>query len=211
MRRRVLLVAGAAVCSLAALVLLLLAADVVRWERGLPADDVRYRAAADTSDLWDPTALVPLGTARTLLGVEDDIAFRRAVRALRLVAFDNPSGSDPKEVLQRADAERRLEAVARTDGDAVRRSRAMTLLAVLRLSIPSASQEERAAVLRSAIASLQEAIALDPGNDDAKYNLEGAYRTSRGVQTAQGGPAPDPSSGPGGSRGAATGPPGSGY
>ena len=211
MSRRALLVAGAAACGVAAVLTLLLAVDVLRWERALPADDVRYRAAAGASGLWDPTAFVPLGAARTLLGVDDDVAFRRAVRALRLATLEDASNSDPKQILQRAEAETRLEAIAQGDGSAARRSRAMTLLAVLRLSTPAASQEERAAVLRSAVAGLQEAIALDPGNDDAKYNLEGAFRTSRGVQTAQGGPAPNPTSGPGGSRGAATGPPGSGY
>jgi hypothetical protein len=204
-------IAGAAACLLAALVLLVLASDVLRWENALAGDDVRYRSAAGTGDLWDPTAVVPLAVARTLLGVDDDVAFRRAVRALRLSILENPSGSDPKQVLQRAEAETRLEAIANGDGDAVRRSKALTLLAVLRLSTPAANQEERAAVLRSAVTSLQEAVALDPGNDDAKYNLEGAFRTSRGVQTATGGPSPDPTSGPGGSRGAATGPPGSGY
>lgn len=211
MRRRALLTAGAAACFVVALALLLLATDVLRWRNALSADDVRYRSAAGASDLWDPTAVVPLGAARTLLGLGDDVAFRRAVRSLRLATLDNPSNSDTKQVLQRADAETRLEAIANGKGDAARRSKAMTLLAVLRLSTPSASQEERAAVLRSAVVGLQEAIALDPANDDAKYNLEGAFRTSRGVQTAQGGPSPNPTSGPGGSRGAATGPPGSGY
>lgn len=211
MRGRALRVAGAAACLVAALLLLLLAVDVLRWENAMGSDDVRYRSAAGTSDLWDPTAVVPLNMARTLLRIGDDVAFRRAVRALRLATLDNPSSSDPKQVLQRAEAENRLEAIAEGDGDAAQRSKAMTLLAVLRLSTPAASQEERASVLRSAIAGLQEAIALDPGNDDAKYNLEGAFRTSRGVQTATGGPSPDPTSGPGGSRGAATGPPGSGY
>jgi hypothetical protein len=210
-RRRSLLVAGAVACSLAAVFALLLAGDVLRWDRAIRADDVRYRASAGATDLWDPTAIVPLGVAEDLLRVDDDVAFRRAVRALRLANVENPSSSDPQQVLQRAEAENRLEAIANGDGDAGRRSRALTLLAALRLSTPSANREERAAALRSAVAGLQEAIALDPGNDDAKYNLEGAFRTSRGVQTAQGGPAPNPNSGPGGSRGAATGPPGSGY
>ena len=211
MKRQRLLVLGAAACGVAAVLLLMLALDVLRWEDAMAADDVRYRSEASAGTLWQPTAVVPLGVARRLLRIEDDVALRRAVRALRLATLDNPSSSDPKQVLQRAEAESRLEAIAESDGDPVRRSKAMTLLAVLRLSTPAATREERASVLRAAVAGLQEAIALDPGNDDAKYNLEGAFRTSRGVQTQTGGPSPDPTSGPGGSRGAATGPPGSGY
>lgn len=209
--RRSALIAGAAACSVVAVFLALLAADVVRWHDALPAGDVRYRAAAGASDLWVPGTILPLGTARTVLGIEDDLAFRRAVRALRLANLDDPTNSDPKQVLQRSEAETRLEAIADGSGDRLRRSRAMTLLAVLRLSTPSANQEERAAVLRSAVAGLQEAIALDPGNADAKFNLEAVLRTSRGAQTVVGGPAPNPTGAPGGARGAATGPPGSGY
>jgi hypothetical protein len=70
--------------------------------------------------------------------------------------------------------------------------------------------QERRVALRSAVSNLQKAIALDPTNDEAKYNLEVVLRRSRGVQTVQGGPAPNPTSGPG-SKGAATGPPGTGY
>lgn len=208
--RRIGLVAGAVACLALAVLLTLLAADVSRWRDALRADDVRYRAAPGVSDLWNPAALVPLGVARNLIGGDDDLAFRRAVRALRLARLEEGSVSDPKLVLQRAEAEARLEAIVVGGGDPARRSRAMSLLGTLRLATPAANPQERAAVLRIAVANLQEAIALDPDNDDAKYNLEVALRRSRGVQTVQGGPTPNTSSGPGG-KGAATGPPGSGY
>jgi hypothetical protein len=205
------LVAGAAGCFLVAALLLLVAVDVSRWHDALRADDVRYRAAAGVSGLWDPEGLVPLDATRHLLGVGDDVAFRQAVRAMRLAELEEATNSDPKQVLQRAEAQERLEAIVEGGGDAVRRSRAMALLGVLRLSTPSADPEEREAVLRAATADLQEAITLDPGNDEAKYNLETVLRTSQGVQTVRGGPTPNPTAGPGSSRGAATGPPGSGY
>jgi hypothetical protein len=101
--------------------------------------------------------------------------------------------------------------VAENDSDAARRSRAMSLLSVLLLSTPAADQDERASIQRAALANLQKAIKLDPANDEAKYNLEVVLRRRAGVQTVQGGPTPNPSSGQGDSRGAATGPPGKGY
>lgn len=208
--KRAALVAGAAACLAVAALLALLAADVSRWGDALRADDVRYRAAPGVTDLWNPAALLPLGAARNLLGVDDDLAFRRALRALRLSRLEDGAVSDPTVVLQRAEAEARLEAIVAGGGDPARRSTAMGLLGMLRLATPAANPQERATVLRIAVANLQEAIALDPHNDDAKYNLEVALRRSRGVQTVQGGPTPNASSGPG-SKGAATGPPGSGY
>jgi hypothetical protein len=209
--KRAAIVTGAVSCLVLAALLVLFAADVSRWRDALQRDDVRYRAAPSDDDLWNPAAFVPLGATQKMLGVDDDVAFRRAVRALRLSKLDQARTSDPRLVLQRADAQARLEAIVSAGGDPKRRSKAMTLLGVLQLAMPSATAEERAAVLKAGIANLQEAITLDPDNDDAKYNLEVAIRRSRGVQTVQGGPAPNPATGPGSSKGAATGPPGRGY
>jgi hypothetical protein len=208
MSRRVPAVAAGA-CLVAAVLLALVAADVWRWSDAMGADDARYRAAPARKDLWSPKTLVPRAVTRSLLDVEDDLAYRRAVRAFRLSKLDERE-SDPALVLQRTEAEARLQALVESTRDPERRSRAMTLLSVFRLAMPSENVQERRAVLKSAIAGLQQAIALDPDNDDAKFNLEIALKRSRGVQQVQGGPAPNPTSGPG-SKGAATGPPGSGY
>lgn len=210
MKRAVLIICALACLSLSAL-LVLLAADIARWRDALRADDVRYRTAPAVRGLWDPAARVPLGATRTMLAIDDDLAFRRAVRAVRLARLEDAKITGTESVLKRAEAEARLEAIVAGGGDPARRSRALTLLGVLRLSTPAADPQERAAVQKAAIANLQEAIVLDPDNDDAKYDLEFTLRRSRGVQTAQGGPTPNPSGGAGPSKGAATGPPGSGY
>jgi hypothetical protein len=191
--------------------LALLAADVSNWRGAVRAGDVRYRATPGAADLWRPATVVPFALARRVLEVDDDVAFRRAVRELRLAELETASASDATAVLHRARAQSRLEAIAAGDGDRVRRSRAAGLLGVLNLATPAANPQERATVLRSAVANLQQAIALDPGNDEAKYNLEMALRRSRGVQTVQGGPTSGAASSSNGSKGAATGPPGSGY
>jgi hypothetical protein len=203
-------VVGAVVCLALAAVLLLLAADIMRWRSALRADDVSYRATPG-GDLWKPTALLPFGVTRSVLGINDDLQFRQALRALRLAKLEDASNSDPKLILARADAQARLEAIATSGGDPARLSRALDLLAVLQLATPSANPQERASVLKTAVANLQRAIALDPADDNAKYNLEAALRRSSGVQQVQGGPTPNPTSGQNTAKGAATGPPSSGY
>ncbi len=153
----------------------------------------------------------PASVTQKLLGVDDDLAFRRAVRAVRLSQLDDPTDSDPHVVLRRAKAQALLQDVISQDTNPARRSRAMSLLSVSLLSTPSADQDERATIQRVALANLQKAIEIDPSNDEAKFNLEVVLRRKAGVQTVQGGPTPNPSSGQGDSRGAATGPPGKGY
>lgn len=208
--RRVTFVVGAVVCLALAALLTLLAADISRWGDALRAGDVRYQTAPSASGLWNPAELVSLGAARTILGVDDDVAFRQAVRAVRLARLEETAIPDTELALQRAEAQARLEAIGAGGGDPARRSRAKTLLGVLLLATPTADSEEQKAALKAAVTNLQEAIMLDPENGEAKFNLEYALQQRRGGLSARGGATPNPS-GPGSSRGAATGTPGSGY
>ena len=208
--RRAVVVGAAAACALLSLVFVLLAVDVVRSHEALSSGDDDY-AAAPKDSLWQPGALGASTISRRVLGVDDDLRFREAVRALRLSQRDDPTDSDPDAILRRAKAQRLLQQVSTNDPDVRRRSRALSLLSVLMLSTPAADRDERATTQRVALANLQKAIEIDPTNDEAKYNLEVVLRRRAGVQQVQGGPSPNPSSGQGQSRGAATGPPGKGY
>jgi CheY-like chemotaxis protein len=205
------LVVGTLVCLALTALIVLLAADLSRWRDVLRADDVRYREAPSARDLWNPDALLPLAAAKNGLGVEDDLEFRRAVRALRLGKLEETRTSDTKVLLQRAEAQARLEAIAAGGDDAARRSRAMTLLGVLFLATPVTNSVEQAAALKVAVTNLQKAIALNPDNGDAKFNLEFALRQRSAGLSLRGGAAPNPAGSPNTSRGAATGSSGSGY
>jgi hypothetical protein len=204
------LVAGAVACFVVAAVLVLVAVDVDRWRDAVPAGDVRYRVSPGATDLWQPDTLVP-GAARMLLGVGDDVEFRRAVRALRLARLEDATVSDPKLALLRNEAQARLEAIAARSGDPVRRSRAAGLLGVLGLARLVTETQDRAALLRSTIASLEFAIELDPGNDEAKFNLELALQRGRGIQLTEAAGGGNPSPGGAGAKGAGAGEPGGGY
>lgn len=209
--RRAVIVASVAGCALLSLFLFVLAVDVVRSHEALASGDDTYTQSPKDGGLWKPGALGASTLSRKVLGVDDDLRFREAVRALRLSQRDEPTDSDPDAILRRAKAQKLLQQVSNSDPDPRRRSRALSLLSVLMLSTPAADQEERATTQRVALANLQKAIETDPTNDEAKYNLEVVLRRRAGVQTVQGGPTPNPSSGQGQSRGAATGPPGKGY
>lgn len=209
--KRIGLVGGAIVCVTLGVFLLLLAADVWRWGDAVRADDARYRAAPSAGDLWDPGALVPLAVARKSLALGDDLAFRRAVRAMRLGKLEDARSFDTNVLIQRAEAQTQLEALAAGKGDPKRRSRAMTLVGVILLATPVTTAEEQRANLKTAVRHLRTAIELDPDNNDAKFNLEFAIRQRSAGLSARGGSIPNPSGTPNTSRGAATGSSGSGY
>lgn len=209
--RRLWLVTGSLVCLGLAAALFLLAADVSRWPGVVAAGDLRYRVAPEQADLWRPRELLPFGLARRLLGVEDDLAFREALRAVRLARLQEGFYSDPKLALLRGDAQRRLQAIVAGDADRGRRSRALGLLGVLSFASALTEGRDRATLLQEAVADFQAAIALDPDNDEAKANLELALQRGRGLQAAEGAGGPNPSPGGSGAEGAGAGTPGSGY
>lgn len=209
--RRIALHLAALVCLVVAVFLVLLATDVLRWSNALQASDVRYRANPSATRLWEIDAVVPGDPGRSLLGIDDDLALRKAVRSLELSRLGGRANYKPQLILQRADAEARLQTLASGGGDRAQRSRAAELFGVLQLASPTSNPKQRSSFLLKAVANLQKAIALDPNNDEAKYNLEVALRGTHGVQTVQGGPTPNVSTGRAGSKGAATAGPGGGY
>ncbi len=209
--RRAALVAGAAASFVASAALLVIAMDVSSWRSEVTEGDIRYRVAPSASDLWEPATRMPVDAAAMVLGVDDDVEFRRAVRAIRLARLEDATVSDPELALRRNEAQARLEAIATSPGDSARRSRAAGLLGVLGLARLVSETQERNALLQSTVASLEFALALDPDNDEAKFNLELALQRGRGIQLTEGAGGVNPSPGGAGAKGAGAGEPGGGY
>ena len=90
-------------CLALASALFLLAVDVGRWSDAMAADDVRYRAEPEGGGLWQAGTTMPfdLGEARSS-ATGDDVAFRQAVKALRLGRLDLGITSDPELALTAA-------------------------------------------------------------------------------------------------------------
>jgi hypothetical protein len=172
MRRRTLLVVLAALCLCGAAVAALLATDVGAWHSAFRTGDAE--AAADPAAAMVPTAdeLLPFHAARSLLGLDDDLAFRRALVLFRGGYTGIPShdqGTAGSE--SRAEAEAALERIVR-EQSGPRASAAANLLGVLELVDASGGSSQNGGSVDRAIVELQNAVRLDPGDADAKANLE---------------------------------------
>lgn len=180
-------IGGAVVCVAAAVVLVLVAVDAHAWSSRLSADDLRYRKDASSPGLWRPAQISPGGLARHIMGIGDDLAYRRAMRDFRLGRVTEPI-STPAITSHRIAAEVELTQVADTSGDAKMESQVDNLLGVLGFGLGTQDYGQRQAFFNNAISSFQSAVVLDPSNDDAFYNLEYALDQlqSTGETPAQG-------------------------
>ena len=192
--------------SLLAVCVALFAADLRAWRDAMRDGDVRY-AAGDLRGLeWQASTTLPPGLSRRLLGVDDDRALRDSVLAFRRVS------RGPNDVLRkrraRALAEGELLEVA-NHGSPMQASQASNLLGVLTFADATSGRRAATPVERTVVA-FREAVRLDPGNVDAKTNLELLLRLieSRGQRL---GPNPNPGPRGSGRHGAGTGAPGRGY
>jgi hypothetical protein len=171
--RRKLLLGGAGACAAAAVLLALLARDVGRWPEALRTGDV---AAADPAHAglasWSADETLPFSPAQHLLGLGDDLAFRRAASLFRRAyPHDQEFESSPQGTAARVRAETALAHEIRTDPDRRRASTASNLLGILALVDVASSRNTQAPIDRS-VFEFQDAIRLDPGNEQAKANLE---------------------------------------
>ena len=143
-----------------------------RRDRSFQADDVLFRVGSLRDDRWQPAEIVPFGAARALLGVDDDLAYRRALQLVRRAHPRTVTYEQSKLVGLRAVAQIQLGAVVRRDDNAARRSAAANLLGVLALSLAAIDDSLRPTLLSNAAADFRRAVRFDPESDDAKYNLE---------------------------------------
>lgn len=198
---------GVATALVALAVLAALAAvDVRSWHVAITGGDTAY-AATPSRASWTPHARLG-SAAEDLLGVRDDVEFRRALQLyvdaakLRL-RLDNAVDVESA----RASAQDGLERASRA-ADVRRRSQALTLLGILafRASAAGGTQSQ----VDAAIADFTDAVRADPANEDAAFDLELLLRlvAAHGtrVEPGQGG-----GFGRTGHRGAGGGRAGSGY
>jgi hypothetical protein len=175
----------------AALVLVAVALDVLRAADELEADDVSFEAAPrQQAGLWDDLGVLPRRPGAYLLGVDDDVAYRRTLAIWVRV----PPGTDifgPEQENLRGRLQSQLSERSAADSSATRRSQLLNLLGALSLERRSSDPSESGSVLRKAIDSFRSAIELDPTNQDAKVNLELALRNAKAVNL----PGTDPDSG----------------
>lgn len=212
---RELLLVPAAGCAALAVLLALVAVDVARWGATIERDDVRYAAGAPSTG-WRTETLAPLDLGERVLGVTDDVRFRRMLLLLRSTRLRDVTVSDPVLAIRRTQLLEDLETILASDPDPRVRSRAAGLLGVLDIAAwnaaPAAGAErDRGELLLAAVAAFEQAIDLDPENDDAKYNLQLMLQRGSGLLPTEAAAGRNPAPGGRGSRGAGAGEPGSGY
>lgn len=186
-------------------VAMLVASDVRSLQRSLSSGDAVY-AAAPRSARWAPPTRVG-NMARDLLGVQGSVAARHALRLYRMAAATHFNlGNGVQVQTKRAAAQDALEALARS-GDAKQTAQALTLLGILAYGATARGDQNQA---EAATADFSGAIAADPGNTPAKFDLELLLRlaVAQGTRTGQG---LGGGFGRGGHRGAGGGTPGHGY
>jgi hypothetical protein len=193
----------------AAIVVLLLALDIGHWESTLARDDVRFEAVPTRPDLWQPDELVAFHAGRRLLGIDEDLEYRRTLRSFWLASPDKNPFLQKNSDLIRSRALVSLANFIRTSHVPRRRAQAANLLGVMGLGLATTdNQGQRLRFLLYSARAFRGALTVDPKNEDAKFNLELTLRLLQRLPTGTGGGS---AQGFGRSGGAALAKPGSGY
>ena len=186
-RRRTLLLCAAAVCAVGAVLVALLARDVGRWPAAIREGDLAVAASAHSRHArWSVDEALPFTPARRLLGVGDDVVFRQAaVLFRRAYPSDAAFAASADGAMLRIRAETALARAIRTDATGPRASAASNMLGILALIDAATSRTGTVPVDRSVLA-FQEAIRLDPSNEQAKQNLELLFRQNSFTTSVRG-------------------------
>lgn len=190
--RGLILKAAAIVAVPLALVLAVLAVDVLRVPGKLEAGDVRFEAAPRRAEgAWSGIDFVKGWPAKRVLDVGDDLAYRKALARFLRVEPGVVEIYGPELENLRGRVQVDLTRLSAEDDNPARRSRFLNLLGAMSLDRYTYDAAEREAILRKAIFTFRSAVETDPGNEDAKVNLELALRDAKATNL----PGTDPSGG----------------
>jgi hypothetical protein len=183
-RRRVLRIA-AIVAVPVAILLAVIAADVLLVPREVDSDDTRFEGAPlRQRGLWDDVGFLPERATTRLLDVEDDLDYRRTVWLYSRTDPRRVQITTPEQEALRGQVVVELTLRSKEEPDPKRRSQLLNLHGALTMGRPSSDPRERDQNLISAVDSFRSAIRLDPENADAKINLEFALRAASPGQLA---------------------------
>ncbi len=184
-RRRLGLRAGAVLAVPAALVLIVLAVDVLRTPAMVGAADTAFTGAPlRQRAAWDDVAFLPGELTTRLLDLGDDLDYRRTASLFRRVDPRRVQITTPDQEALRGQVVRELATQRRRQPDPQRRAQLLNMHGALTMGRATSDARERAANLKEAVSAFQTAIALDPDHADAKYNLELVLRAAEPGQLA---------------------------
>ena len=179
-RRDRLLLAASVVAIPLALLLSVLAVDILRTPGWIAEDDSRFASSPirASGGLWNEPGMLATRARLETLDVGDDLAYRRTIA---LFARLQPGRADavpnPEQEARWAKLQLDLTTQSRDHPDPERRSELQNLLGVTLLArFLYASPDQRTMLLSNAVGAFRTAVEIDGGNDDAKVNLELALR-----------------------------------
>jgi hypothetical protein len=171
--RGALRIAAALVALVFAGIVALAAEDARRWEQRVRTDDLRFRAQPSGGATWREPEWLGAGAVRSILGIRDDLRFRRVVAAFRVEREDAGSSGDAIAALQRrAQLESALRAIQRNDPDPLRRARAANMAGILLFDSAVTGRSGERSLLEQTLAQFRDAVRIDPREEEPKYNLE---------------------------------------
>jgi hypothetical protein len=162
-----------------AVVLAVLAVDVLRTPGWVSEDDSRFASSPiRSSGLWNEPGMLATRARITTLGLDDDFAYRRIVSQYsRLRPGQAEQGLDRERDARWAKLQFDLANQSRENPDPELRSELQNLMGVTLLArYLYASPDQRNMLLSNAVGAFRTAVELDPSNDEAKTNLELAMR-----------------------------------
>jgi hypothetical protein len=171
-------IVGAVILVAVAGVLAAAATDVGALQRTVAADDAQFTVRPARPD-WKVRQILPGRAVASLMGVQDDLAYRLAMRKVVLLRARQVTASGSQLSVLVAAAEGALLDEAADDPDPDRRAQALNLLGVLTILNPTASRGLDLPSLSAGADRFSEAIVLDPTNERAKENLEIVLRLLR--------------------------------
>jgi hypothetical protein len=178
-RREKLLVVASVIAVPLALVLVVLAIDLLRTPGWISEDDSRFASSPPRgSGLWNEPGMLATRARLGAVGVEDDLAYRRTVALFtRLRPGEADQGITPELEARWAKLQFDLTNQSRESPNPTLRSELQNLMGVTLLArYLYASPDQRNMLLSNAVGAFRTAAELDPANDDAKLNLELAMR-----------------------------------
>jgi hypothetical protein len=153
-----------------ALIAVLVARDAASVQRAFDRSDLAFEAQPAAERLWKIDARMPF--VEQGLAIEDDLMYRRALRAFAVDARRAENPYDFSRPAFRAEAQATLGSAEQSELAAPLRSKAAMLQGVLTFEESIADPVNGPTLMGRAQGDFTRAVRIDPSNEEAKYNLE---------------------------------------
>jgi len=187
MSQRAIVIRAAAVALLTGIgiVSALAARDVLAWRGQTAHADVAIASFSPDLGVWRPHTWLPAAASEWLVGAGDDVEFGLALQHFQVfrghqqwgLFVMNGVNDEPNvfahRTLELAQLEFKFEQIANSSRSAELRSRARQLHGILLFQHLILQGGDAKTTLERTIADFTQAVRLDPGNETAKYDLEG--------------------------------------